>query len=225
MLMEQWLVKMFRHKYNADLGIFVSENLALEIKNPNSNGILFLDRDGVMIEEKHYLSDPKGVSLISGLKGILEIAKQNRMSVVVVTNQSGIARDLFGWEDYIAVTERMLELIKGEEELIDLIIACPMHENGVKEEYRYDKRNMRKPEPGMIKYAINRFKMDAAQCIMVGDKVCDLEAGIGAEIKNLFHVKTGHGLRHRAAIVNLNKRIGHVKIKKINSVRDLANFL
>tara|TARA_Y100001933_G_scaffold254432_1_gene296058 strand:+ start:117 stop:767 length:651 start_codon:yes stop_codon:yes gene_type:complete len=216
---------MFRHKYNSDLGIFLSENIVLENENSASNGVLFLDRDGVMIEEKHYLCDPQKVSLIYGLRNVLQIAKNNGMNVVVVTNQSGIARDLFDWEDYISVTERMLKLIGGKNELIDLIIACPMHEDGVKDEYRYDRKEMRKPKPGMIQYAMDRFKTKASQCKIVGDKVCDLEAGIEANIKDLFHVKTGHGLTHRAAIMKLNKQLSNVEINEINSIKDLANFL
>ena len=72
---------------------------------------LFLDRDGVLIEERHYLCDPNEVSLCPGSKELVQTAHEMKWAIVIVTNQSGIARGFFGWPDYERVTDRMLKLL------------------------------------------------------------------------------------------------------------------
>ena len=77
-----------------------------------STPALFLDRDGVLIEDRHYLCDPNEVSLCPGSNKLLKIANQMGWAVVVITNQSGIARGYFDWSDYERVTDRLLCLLK-----------------------------------------------------------------------------------------------------------------
>ena len=72
---------------------------------------IFLDRDGVIIKDMHYLSNPEKVILELGIKNLMKFALDNWIPVFVVTNQSGIARNKFSWNDYFNVTNRMLEII------------------------------------------------------------------------------------------------------------------
>ena len=72
---------------------------------------LFLDRDGVVIEDCHHLSNPNQVTLLPGARELLRHANANGWPVVLITNQSGIARGLFDWDDYELVTDRLLELL------------------------------------------------------------------------------------------------------------------
>ena len=69
------------------------------------------DRDGVLIEERHYLCDPNEGSLHPGSKELVQTAHEMKWAIVIVTNQSGIARGFFGWPDYERVTDRMLKLL------------------------------------------------------------------------------------------------------------------
>ena len=72
---------------------------------------LFLDRDGVLIEDRHHLSDPAHVALCRGAYQLLQEARTHGWPVVVITNQSGIARGYFQWDSYEQVTDRLLELL------------------------------------------------------------------------------------------------------------------
>lgn len=75
---------------------------------------LFLDRDGVIIEDRHHICNPDGVILCNGALKLIRSAANHGWPVVIITNQSGIARGLFSWEDYERVTERMLSLLGPE---------------------------------------------------------------------------------------------------------------
>ena len=73
---------------------------------------IFLDRDGVIILEKHYLQDPEQVELYPGVDKKLESLRQLNVPIVIVTNQSGIGQGLFGWAEYKLVHQRMLDLLR-----------------------------------------------------------------------------------------------------------------
>ena len=215
----------FNHNYSSTQGIFISKNVNNKDEKSTNQGILFLDRDGVIIEEKHYLSDPKLVKIISGANDVIKRAVANQMRVVIVTNQSGIGRGLFGWEDYLNVTNSMLKLLASEASSIDLILACPMHPDAGLKEYKYPNHPMRKPNAGMINYATKLFNVESSECIMVGDKKCDIDAGIQGGIQNLFHVETGHGAEHRDDIIKSNIEGKIPEINCIESIKELKPYL
>ena len=80
--------------------------------NCNSNRrAIFFDRDGVLIKDMHYLHDPNNVFLEKGVLELMKYALNNLIPVFIVTNQSGISRKIFTWNDYILVTKKMIELI------------------------------------------------------------------------------------------------------------------
>ena len=85
--------------------------LSLDSPSSNPRPVLFLDRDGVLIKDCHYLSNPKDVVLLEGALELLKAAKASGWATVVITNQSGISRGLFDWVAYEAVTNRLIELI------------------------------------------------------------------------------------------------------------------
>ncbi len=212
---------MFSHYYADNHGIFISERKNENTLRSTGQGILFLDRDGVIIEEKHYLSDPEKVKIINGAQAVIHSAAKNDMRIVIVTNQSAIARGLCDWKSYINVTNSMIRLLADQAFNIDLILACPMHPDAIIENYKFEDHPMRKPNPGMINFAINKYNSSGSNCMMVGDKMCDINAGIQAGIKELFQVKTGHGANHRDAIIRLNKSTNNKKVNCINSIIDL----
>ncbi len=144
---------------------------------------LFLDRDGVMIEDMNYLSDPNGISLFPGCGEVLRKAGAAGVYTVVVTNQSGIGRGYFGWADYFRVECKLIELLKREGAVPDAILA-----NSAAGEHVW-----RKPNPGMLLAAAEVLNIDLGRSLIAGDKASDLEAGRHAGLSKGVHVSTGHG--------------------------------
>ena len=179
---------------------------------------LFLDRDGVLIEDKHYLCNPDDVQLCVGAKNLLEQAKNNQWQVVIITNQSGIDRGFFDWPAYELVTARLLQLL-GSEILISAIYANGHGPNAPLISWR-------KPSPGMLLAAAKDLNIDLSRSILVGDRLTDLQAGASAGLPLLIHVLTGHGKEERAAIESwgkqyqLQRKNPSFKLALINSLED-----
>lgn len=164
---------------------------------PPGAPVLFLDRDGTVIENRDYLADPDGVVPISGAVEAIQRFRTAGFAVVVVTNQSGIARGLIRPEQYAAVNRRMLQCLGGAQ--INAVLACPFHPEG-SPPWRLA-HPWRKPEPGMLLEAVAMFQSDLGRSVMVGDSLSDLRAGAAAGVGRLVHVATGHGLAEREAII------------------------
>ena len=156
---------------------------------------LFLDRDGVLIEDRHYLSDPTGVALCPGVPALLRYAAVCEWAIVVVTNQSGIGRGFFEWNDFENVTMRMLEQI-GMDLVIDGIYANSLVEDA-------SPLGWRKPAPGMFLEAASDLNLSLSGSMVVGDRLSDLQAGVNAGLKTVIHVKTGHGLAERNRVTQV----------------------
>jgi D-glycero-D-manno-heptose 1,7-bisphosphate phosphatase len=155
---------------------------------------LFLDRDGVIVEEVHYLSKVEDVALIDGAASVIKKANDLDIPVVIVTNQAGIARGMFDWAAFDAVQNQMFELLDQENgAFVDAVYACPFHKVG-QPPYGVDNHEARKPNPGMLLRAMKDIKIDAEQSVIIGDKAGDLLAGKNAGLKAGFHVTTGHGM-------------------------------
>ena len=137
---------------------------------------LFLDRDGTLILDKHYLADPAGVEIIPGVPAALTRARQLGYHLFLFTNQSGIARGLHTLEDVLRCTARMEELLGLPRPVFtDICIAT----EGPDEPQRY-----RKPSPRFILESIARHELDPEQCWMVGDREGDIDAGLNAQIRS-----------------------------------------
>ena len=153
---------------------------------------LFLDRDGVILKECDHLSDPNKVYLEKGVKSFTEFISSKNIPIIVITNQSGIQRGKYNWKDYELVTRKMLKLL-GNKVKIHAIYANS-------EDRTIQNIKWRKPSPEMIFLAKRELNIDLFNSVLIGDRNSDLEAGINANIKNLIHVKTGHGEREREFI-------------------------
>jgi D-glycero-D-manno-heptose 1,7-bisphosphate phosphatase len=152
---------------------------------------IFLDRDGTLNEEVNFLSDPEQLVLIPGAGAA--VAKLNALGipVVVVTNQSGIGRGKYDWQDFAAVMSRMDSLLALEKAWIDAVYASPHHEHALGE-YAVADHPERKPNPGMLVRAAEEHDLDLSRSWMVGDKALDIEAGRRAGCKVAL-VRTGYG--------------------------------
>ena len=152
---------------------------------------VFLDRDGTINEEVGYLSDPGGFVLISGSgKAVLKL-NQAGLLVVVVSNQSGVARGYFTEDDVRRVNDRMIEELGRFGARLDGIYYCPHHPEFGDEKYRV-KCRCRKPMPGMIEEAKREFDIDVSRSFVVGDHVGDIELAQNVGASSIF-VLTGHG--------------------------------
>ena len=155
---------------------------------------LFLDRDGVLVEETHYLHRPEDVVLINGVAQA--IAKANTMGVAVamVTNQAGIGRGYYTWEHFHRVQEEILNACALARGRCDMILACAYHREGTAP-YRHEAHSWRKPAPGMLLEAARVLGIDLSRSHIVGDTLADLAAGARAGLPSGTLVLTGHGER------------------------------
>ncbi|MBM3565736.1 MAG: HAD family hydrolase [Alphaproteobacteria bacterium] len=173
-----------------------SEGIWCEVVRPardkTARPALFLDRDGVVIEEVHYLSDPGKARLVPGAAAIIAAANRQGVPVVLVTNQSGIGRGYYGWDSFAAVQKAVVALLAQAGAVLDAVYACPFHADGVAP-FRHPDHPARKPNPGMMMRAGRDLRLDLARSWVVGDRANDLDAAKRAGMRGGVHVLTGHG--------------------------------
>lgn len=137
---------------------------------------LFLDRDGTLIVDKHYLADPERVEIIPGIPDALKRAIAFGYQLFLFTNQSGIARGLYTLDAVLRCNARMEELLGLPLPLFTDICIAP---EGPDEPQRY-----RKPSPRFLLESIARHGLDRRQCWMIGDRESDIHAGLKAQIRS-----------------------------------------
>jgi len=152
---------------------------------------IFLDRDGVVIEGVHYLASPSQVRLIPGAAEAIASLNRAGWPVVIVTNQSGVARGLFDSEAVHAVHRHISNLLVEHHARIEEYYFCPHLETAEVPEYRLD-CECRKPKPGMLHQAAAELSLDLAKSWMIGDRESDLQAGAAAGARTIL-VRTGFG--------------------------------
>lgn len=156
----------------------------------NARKAVFLDRDGVINIDNGYVSKVDDFQFIDGVIEACLTLKEKGYLLVVITNQSGIARGYFSEDQFHTLTEWMDWSLADRGVDLDGIYYCPHHAEKGLGEYKID-CSCRKPKPGMLFNAIEDLNIDIDNSILVGDKVSDINAGIAAGIKNNFLVRTG----------------------------------
>jgi D-glycero-D-manno-heptose 1,7-bisphosphate phosphatase len=150
------------------------------ISSDEKSRAVFLDRDGTVIHDADYCSDPKQVHVFEGAPEALRRLKRKGYKLIIITNQSGIGRGFFTLEQYRAVeTEVLRQLGPG---LIDASYFCP--------DTPEQPSKCRKPAPGMILEAARDHHVDLARSFFVGDKEIDAECGRNAGVRTI-RVRTG----------------------------------
>ncbi|OHC73768.1 MAG: hypothetical protein A3G18_05165 [Rhodospirillales bacterium RIFCSPLOWO2_12_FULL_58_28] len=165
------------------------------LRLPPGNGnkpALFLDRDGVVLEEVNYLRAAGDARLIPGAAETIAAANRLAVPVVIITNQAGIARGYFDWEAFAAVQDKLLADLAALGAFIDGVFACPHHSMG-NPPYNHPDHPARKPNPGMLLRAATMLELDLSRSWIVGDRAGDLGAGRNAGLAGGLHVLTGHG--------------------------------
>jgi D-glycero-D-manno-heptose 1,7-bisphosphate phosphatase len=164
---------------------------------------LFLDRDGVIVEDVHYLGRAEDMRMLTGAADA--IARCNRLGipVVLVSNQSGVARRFYDWEGFHAVQAALAVALARAGAHLDGIFACAHHADGSAPLNVAD-HPWRKPNPGMIAAAGERMKLDLAHSWIVGDRASDLAAGRAAHLEGGVLLSPGEGGAERKAAIELN---------------------
>ena len=156
------------------------------------NKAIFLDRDGTINVEKDYIYKCEDLVFEEGSVEALKTFKNLGYILIVVSNQSGIARGYFTEEDLKAFNNNMNEKLKEKSVEITEFYCCPHHPDGLAE---YKKVcNCRKPNNKMLEDAIEKYNIDREKSYMIGDKASDTGAGLKSKLKTVL-VKTGYGLK------------------------------
>ena len=147
---------------------------------------LFLDRDGVLIVDHGYVAEVCNTHVIDDAAPLIAESKRAGWAVVVVTNQSGVGRSYFSWEQFEAVQTQLITELEGLNGLahggIDYVTACPFHKDA-HPPYQAKDHFYRKPNPGMLLDAADCLNIKLEESWIVGDRDSDIQAGIKAGIR------------------------------------------
>jgi D-glycero-D-manno-heptose 1,7-bisphosphate phosphatase len=143
-----------------------------------------LDRDGTILEEVSYLSDPKQIALIPGAGKALRDLSDMGFGLVVITNQSALGRGYFDVAQLTRIHDRLLEMLRAEKVAVDGLYYCPHTPQ--------DQCFCRKPRPGLIQKASEDLNFDLPDSIVIGDKLSDIEMGCRVGAMTML-VRTGYG--------------------------------
>jgi D-glycero-D-manno-heptose 1,7-bisphosphate phosphatase len=143
-----------------------------------------LDRDGTIIVERHYLSDPRQIEILPGaVRGLRQLLAMG-LGLVIVTNQSAVGRGFFDEAHLDLIHRRLCELLKAEGIQIEGFYFCPHLPD--------DDCSCRKPKPGLVERAAKELDFDLQASFVIGDKPADIE--LGRRVKaTTFLVRTGYG--------------------------------
>jgi D-glycero-D-manno-heptose 1,7-bisphosphate phosphatase len=178
------------------------------------NSFVILDRDGTLIEERHYLCDPTQVVVLPGVPQALSQFHEMGLGTIMVSNQAGVGRGYYGIDKVQEVNDRLLELLQSEGAALDGLYFCPHAPN--------DSCICRKPRTGLADRAAADHMFDLQSSYVVGDKACDIELGqnIGAMT---FLVRSGYGSTLEASGYSKADHIVSDLLEVVEIIRDNRN--
>jgi D-glycero-D-manno-heptose 1,7-bisphosphate phosphatase len=201
---------------------------------------LFLDRDGIIIEDAGYTKDPKLVKLIPSIVPLIQTAKSKGYLIIIVTNQSGIGRGIISLNNYKEVTHRMLKLLEQRDALsVDQIHFAPYFEHAPQPVLPYEtpyfienswgiphygvwSETWRKPNLGMITHAMNQLKINLSKSLIVGDKWTDQLLAVNSDLKyGAWFCNSADSFKENSEFLS---RQGEVA-QKIQIVHDLTSVI
>lgn len=153
---------------------------------------VFFDRDNTLIDDPGYIADPDMVQLLPGAADAIRMLADAGFAIVVVTNQSGIARGMLDEQQLSLVHERLEEVLAEQGARVDAIYHCPYLDGPEATVARYRKKStLRKPQPGMLLQAALDLELSLAQSWMVGDRERDVQAGAAAGCRTVLVSDSG----------------------------------
>lgn len=156
--------------------------------NPKARKTVFIDRDGTICEEVNYLSRRADLKLFSFAAEAIRLLNENDFLVILITNQSGIARGFFDENTLVEIHEELTAQLTRQNAKLDAIYFCPHNAE--------HNCRCRKPNVGMIEQAIKDFAIDLKDSWMIGDKAIDVETGFNAGTRTAL-VQTGYGRKDK----------------------------
>lgn len=179
-----------------------------------SNRAVFFDRDGTLIEDMNYLRDPAGIKLMPGAVESVKKLREAGYRIIVITNQSGIARGMFTEETLEAIHGRMRKMFAEQGAVIDAIYYCPFLDGpeATVEKYRCDS-DLRKPRPGMFLKAAKECNIDLSASWAIGDSDRDSQAGKAAGCRTIQMVPNARDRQGRPAdscVGSLSEALEHI---------------
>jgi D,D-heptose 1,7-bisphosphate phosphatase len=198
------------------------------------NKAIFLDRDETLIEDPGYINNPDQVKLLDGVAESLIELKAIGYKLIVVTNQSAVARGIVTEEVLGEIHDRLKQLLSEKGAFLDRIYYCPYHPDGAVPKYRKES-NCRKPSPGMLLRAADEMDIDLGQSWCVGNSSRDVEAGLRAGCKTILIDTPSHqrqsdpslsmaGVTADYKAVNIKEAVNIIKKYLRLSADDLAQF-
>ena len=160
-------------------------------KNSKSSPAVFLDRDGTINEQMGYINHISRFHLLPGVALAIQRLNQKKIPVIIVTNQSGLARGYFPEELLTAVHEKMHRQLAEQGAHVDGIYICPHHPEAKEKRYRLD-CSCRKPKTGLLEQAARELNINLKSSFMVGDRWSDLRCGVRVGVTPVL-VLTGYG--------------------------------
>jgi D-glycero-D-manno-heptose 1,7-bisphosphate phosphatase len=157
----------------------------------------FIDRDGVINEERNYVHRIEDFVLLPGVIEGLALLRRSGYRLVVVTNQAGIARGYYGPAELERLHAHLAGLLSAHGLQLDAIYHCPHHPQGSVPALAVE-CECRKPAPGMLLQAARELDLDLPSSVLIGDKLSDVQAGRAAGVGRTVIVESGHALESEA---------------------------
>jgi len=174
-----------------------------------ANRAVFFDRDGVINKEVNYLDSIDKVEILPGIAKAIKLLNDNRFKVVVITNQSGVARGYFTEDKLNEIHGFILGELSKESAFMDAVYHCPHHPD--------DNCECRKPKPGLIKRAEKELDIDLKHSYLIGDTISDMKAGLNAGVKCIL-VLTGYGKEERTKLKDMDLEIDFIAQDVLSAV-------
>lgn len=178
------------------------------------NKAIFLDRDGVVNVDKGYISKIEDIVFFDDISPFLQEVKKMGFIVIIITNQSGVARGYFTIDTANQINDFVLDELNKNMKLVDSYYMCPHHPKGVVKEYSFE-CICRKPKTGMIDFAKTDYNIDINRSFLIGDKISDYKAGVKAGLKTILlnRKKTNHTNECLNVFADLSKTLIYIKEK------------
>tara|TARA_R110002095_G_scaffold210950_1_gene198617 strand:- start:3949 stop:4533 length:585 start_codon:yes stop_codon:yes gene_type:complete len=154
---------------------------------------LFLDRDGVINKEKHYLYQIEDFEFVEGIFELCQAAIQSGYCLIIVTNQAGIARGYYTEQQFHDLMTWVVNEFAKRDIAITDVFYCPHHPTQGTDHYRINCA-CRKPKPQMLLDAAKKHNLNLSESILIGDKLSDIKAGQAARLKTTALAGTGHAV-------------------------------
>ena len=212
-----------------DLKLFVTDEnvwsqIISEKYSTSGRAALFIDRDGVIVEEVNYLHRPEDVSFIPGAIEVIRRANVLKIPIIIVTNQAGIGRRYYDWKHFVEVQEKIFTILNDAHANVDAVFACPHHPDA-RAPYFHKNHPCRKPNSGMLAMAEILMEINLQKSWIIGDRSSDIRAGFNAGCAGGIHLRTGHGIRGTEQSASLALNAKNFIIKSLPTIAETLTEL